>query len=138
MGNASQPDVASEEEWITLRVSILLNSALVALKQNTTASLHLAVKQASRALDMHCDPVEVGKMIPMTKKLTPDEMGRGYYRRGLAHSMLKDYDEAQKDLQSALAAVPGDKAVEAELKRIVAKKEELKKKQQKAFGKMFA
>ena len=123
---------------MTLRLSLLLNSALVALKQATSTSLHLCVSQASKALDIHCDPVEAGSVLPMTKKLTNDERGKAYYRRGMAKIALKDLDEAYSDLQEAAKLVPTDKAIEVELKKVVAKKDDLKKKQQKAYSKMFA
>lgn len=123
---------------MSLRLSLLLNSALVALKQNTNASQHLCVQQATRAIDTHSDPVEDGTMVPMHKKLTSEELGKAYYRRGTARSALRDFEEAYNDLNQAVKLVPGDKSVEAELKKVVAKKEEQKKKQQKAYAKMFA
>lgn len=110
----------------------------MSLKQNTPTSLHTCVDYTTKALNIHSDPVEAGTVVTMTKKLSPEERGKAYYRRGSAKSALKDYDEAQKDLSEALKLVPGDKSIEAELKKVMEKKEELKKKQQKAYSKMFA
>ena len=122
---------------MTLRLSLLLNSALVALKQDPP-SLHLCVSQATKALEIHSDPVEAGSVLPMTRKLTNEERGKAYYRRGVARCALRDFEEAQVDLQEAVQLVPTDKAIEAELKKVIAKRDELKRKQQKAYSKMFA
>lgn len=130
-------DLTFEEKWITLRLSILLNSALVALKQNTPKSLRLCVEQATRALELHSDPAEAGTVVPMTKKLTNEEKAKALYRRGCARSALKEYDEAAKDLSEASALIPADQAVQAELKKVQAKKTEIKEKQKKAYSKMF-
>jgi len=130
-------DLTFEGEWVTLRVSILLNSALVGLKQNTSDSLRLCVKQATRALNMHCDPALNDKVEPMTKKLSADEAGKAYYRRGMAQSALKDVEEAIKDLTEASKCVPNDEAIKTELRKLQTRKDELKKKQQKAYAKMF-
>lgn len=130
-------DISFEGQWMSLRASILLNSALVGLKQGTPKSLHLCVQQATKVLDIHSDPDEAGTIVPMTKCLTKEERAKALFRRGMARAALKDLDEAQKDLHQAQKLVPEDKAVEAELKKVQAKRDELKKKQQKAFGKMF-
>lgn len=88
-------------------------------------------------LNLHCDPAINDKVEPMTKKLTADEAGKAYYRRGMAQAALKDVEEAIKDLTEASKCLPNDEAIKAELKRQQAKKDELKKKQQKAYAKMF-
>lgn len=126
-----------EAVYVALRFSILLNSALVALKQNTPKSLRLCIDQATKALDIHSDPVEAGRVVPMTKTLTNEERAKALYRRGSAKALLKEYDEASKDLQQAAALIPSDQAVQAELKKVQAKKNELKQKQQKVYAKMF-
>lgn len=130
-------DLTFEEQWVTLRLSVLLNSALVALKQNTPKSLRLCIEQATKALELHSDPVEAGTVEPMTKKFTNEERARALYRRGCARAALKEYDEAAKDLSDASALVPADQAVQAELKKVQAKKAEIKEKQKKAYSKMF-
>ena len=131
-------DLDFESVYVTLRFSILLNSALVALKQNTPKSLRLCIDQATKALDVHSDPVEAGKVEPMTKKLTNEERAKALYRRGAARALLKEYDEASKDLSQAAELVPSDQAVQAELKKVQAKKNEQKQKQQKIYAKMFS
>lgn len=130
-------DLTFEQQWVTVRLSILLNSALVGLKQNTPKSLRLCIEQATKALQIHSDPVEAGTVEPMTKPLTKEERAKALYRRGCARSLLKEYDEAAKDLTDASALVPEDQAVQAELKKVQAKKAEIKQKQQKAYSKMF-
>ena len=130
-------DLSFEDTWMSLRASILLNSSLVALKQNTPKSLHLCVEQATKVLDIHSDPMEAGTIVPMTKALTKEERAKALFRRGTARAALKDLDEAAKDLQAAAELVPADKAVEAELRKVQVKRDDLKKRQQKAFGKMF-
>lgn len=122
---------------MTLKLSIHLNVALVSLKLATTPSYRECISQATKAIDIHSDPVVAGSIVSMTKKLTNEELGKAHYRRGMAYAGLKEWQEAEADLKKAMAFVPGDKAIEAELKKITAKKEEMKKKQQKAFGKMF-
>jgi peptidyl-prolyl isomerase D len=130
-------DLSFEQTWVTLRFSILLNSALVGLKLNTAASLRLCIDQATKALDIHSDPAEVGTVVPMTKALSNEERAKALYRRGTARGLLKDLDEAIKDLTDAAALLPSDQAIQAELKKVQAKKAEIKEKQKKAYSKMF-
>lgn len=131
-------DLDFEAVYVTLRFTILLNSALVALKQNTPKSLRLCIDQATKALDVHSDPVEAGRVEPMTKNLTKEERAKALYRRGSARALLKEYDEASDDLVEAAALVPSDQAIQAELKKVQAKKNELKQKQKKMYAKMFS
>lgn len=130
-------DLNFEATWMTLRLQLLLNSSLVALKTNTPSSLRLAIEQATKALDIHSDPVEAGTQVPMTKKLTEGERAKALFRRGSARAQLKDIDEAITDLTEAAKLVPSDAGIQAELKKAQGKKDELKKKQQKAYSKMF-
>lgn len=123
---------------MALRLSLYLNSALAGLKAGTQKSLRLCIVQATHALEIHSDPVEEGTVHPMSRNMTADERAKAYFRRGAAQNLLKEYDAAIADFQAALALVPSDKAVEAELKKAIAKRDELKKKQQKAYSKMFA
>lgn len=127
-----------ELQWMTLRLSILLNSALVAVKEGTPSSYRLGVAQATKALDIHSDPVEAGTVHSMTKVLSPEERAKAYFRRGVCRTGLKDYDEAAKDLRAALDLVKGDRAIEAELKKVEEARQKEKKKAQQAYSKMFA
>lgn len=74
----------------------------------------------------------------MTKELTNAERAKALYRRGAARALLKEYDEASKDLHQAAELVPSDQAIQAELKKVQAKKNEQKQKQQKIYAKMFS
>lgn len=127
-----------ELQWMTLRLSILLNSALVAVKEGTPSSYRLGVAQATKALEIHSDPVEAGTVHSMTKILSPEERAKAYFRRGVCRAGLKDYDEAAKDLRAALDLVKGDRAIEAELKKVEETRQKEKKKAQQAYSKMFA
>lgn len=73
----------------------------------------------------------------MTKNLSNEERAKALYRRGSARALLKEYDEAADDLTQAAALIPSDQAVQAELKKVQAKKNELKQKQKKMYAKMF-
>lgn len=130
-------DLTFEGDWTKLKMLILLNSSMVGLKQASASSLRLAVDQATKALDLHSDPIEAGTIHPMTRKMSPEERAKAYFRRGAARNILKDYDDAAKDLTAATKLVPQDAAIAAELQKVNAKRDEAKKKQQKAYSKMF-
>lgn len=114
-----------------------MNSSLVALKTATTASYRLCIAQSTKALELHADPIAENDILPMTKCLTPAELGKTLYRRGAAKAALNDLDEAINDFKQALEHVKGDKTIEAEMNKVKAKRDEKKKKQQKAYAKMF-
>jgi peptidyl-prolyl isomerase D len=63
---------------------------------------------------------------------------KALYRRGLAYVALKDDESAEKDFSEASKLSPGDKAVSTELAKLRKRAQELREKQKKAFGKMFA
>ncbi|ORX39187.1 cyclophilin-like domain-containing protein [Kockovaella imperatae] len=116
-------DKAVAETQRKLRIPLLTNSALAALKSDPPAN-SLAVTLASKALAV--------------SDLTPEEKGKALYRRALAKTALKDEDGATKDLKEALEAVPGDANISRALKNVeVAKKARLEK-ERKAYSKMFA
>lgn len=64
--------------------------------------------------------------------------GKALYRRALAHIILKDDDEAEKDLIEASALVPADQAISGELSKLRLRRKEKRDKEKKAFKKMFA
>ncbi|KAF8189186.1 peptidyl-prolyl cis-trans isomerase [Mycena galopus ATCC 62051] len=109
-----------------LLAPLLLNSALVAvrLQPPSTANASIAVKCASRALT--------------TLTLSPADKAKALYRRALAHLILKDEEASEKDLQDALAIVPDDAAIAAELAKIKKRNKERRDKEKKQFKKMFA
>ncbi|GAA5900615.1 hypothetical protein JCM6882_000922 [Rhodosporidiobolus microsporus] len=130
-------DLALEAKLTTLRLSILLNSSLCALKSSTplsSADAQLAVKQATRALSIDGDAeAESGR-----KKLAEGEKAKALYRRALARGALKEEKEAIADLEEALKFQPEDAAIKKELAATKQRVEERKKKARAAFGKMFA
>jgi peptidyl-prolyl isomerase D len=63
---------------------------------------------------------------------------KALYRRGLANIILKEEDDAEKDLLEASRLVPDDKAIAGELAKLRLRKKEKRDKEKKAFKKMFA
>ncbi|TFK75550.1 hypothetical protein BDN72DRAFT_810375 [Pluteus cervinus] len=123
------PEDASEElikGWNTLLSAVLLNSALAAIRiqPQTSYNAEVAVANASRALE----DLELSK---------PDQ-AKALYRRALAHSILKDDEEAEKDLVEANQLVPEDSAISTELSRVRLSKKEKRDKEKQKFKKMFA
>lgn len=52
--------------------------------------------------------------------------------------ILKEDEEAEKDLVEALALVPSDQAISAELGKVRQRKKDKREKDKKAFKKMFS
>lgn len=65
-------------------------------------------------------------------------IAKALYRRALARVILKDDEEAEKDLAEAIALVPTDQAIAGELAKVKQRKKEKRDKEKKAFKKMFA
>lgn len=65
-------------------------------------------------------------------------VAKALYRRGLAQSILKEEEDAEKDLSEASALVPDDKAIANELAKVKQRKKEKRDKEKKAFKKMFS
>lgn len=63
---------------------------------------------------------------------------KALYRRALANIILKEDDDAEKDLVEASGLVPDDKAISSELSKLRQRKKEKRDKEKKAFKKMFA
>jgi len=103
-------DLALEAQYATLRLSLLLNSALVALKVGGTSAAQLGVKAASRALRLDGDPEQV----PMAKRLTEADKAKALYRRAMARTLLKEEKEAVEDLEEAAKLQPDDAAIRKE------------------------
>jgi len=107
---------------------LLLNSALAAVKIQPSSSFNaqIAVKNATRALSR--------------LELSPADKAKALYRRALAKIILKDDEDAEKDLADAVALVPADQAapIAAELAKTKQRKKEKRDKEKKAFKKMFA
>lgn len=56
----------------------------------------------------------------------------------MAHVILKDEEEVEKDLVEASKLVPDDQAIAGELGKVRHRKKEKRDKEKKAFKKMFA
>ena len=97
---------------------------MCALKVTPKPQPRAAISAASRALTI--------------AHLNPAERTKALYRRGLAHALLNEDDEAEADLKEALKVSPEDKAVTLELQRLTKKKKDKEMKQRQAFSKMFA
>lgn len=120
--NASAP--ALKASYDALLTPLLLNSALSALRVNTPAYARLALQSASRALKL--------------PELPAPERAKALYRGALAHAMLKEDEDAERDLVEAAGLVPEDQAVAAELAKVKARIKAKKDNEKKKFKKMFA
>ncbi|KAF9460416.1 peptidyl-prolyl cis-trans isomerase [Collybia nuda] len=109
-----------------LLTPLLLNSALAAIRVEpvSTQNATIAFRNTTRVLE---------KM-----ELNTADKAKALYRRGLANSILKEEDEAEKDFVEASALVPDDKAISGELAKLRQRKKEKREKEKKAFKKMFA
>jgi len=63
--------------------------------------------------------------------------GKALFRRGTAHSALKNYDEAQADLKAALEITPDDAAVKKEMQVLEQRMKVQDKRDAAVFAKMF-
>ncbi|TCD64992.1 peptidyl-prolyl cis-trans isomerase cpr6 [Steccherinum ochraceum] len=121
------PDDAPPElrdSYDALLAPLLLNSALAALRAGGAANAHIAISSTHRALD--------------TLKLSTADQGKAHYRKGLAHGVLKEDEDAERELVKASELVSGDAAITAELEKVRQRKKEKRDKEKKAFKKMFA
>ena len=108
-------------EMDALKVSLYLNSSLMALKQQHYS---LSEENASKALGM--------AMIEAKDK------AKAYFRRGSANKEMKKLDEALEDLNAAAKLAPGDSSILQELKNVKSKLEKSLEAQKKAYQKMFS
>lgn len=125
---------------VDLRLSLHLNIAQAGLKIGTNASHRLAIDNASKALGLDA-PMDYVSSTPlpsqMRKPLSDEEKVKGLYRRALARIALKEFDEAVKDLLSALELKKEDNAIKSQLATAKKGAEDAKKKQKAAYAKMF-
>ena len=63
---------------------------------------------------------------------------KALYRRGLAHVILKEDEEAERDFSEAVKLVPDDQQVKAELTKVKERQKEKRDKEKKAYKKMFS
>ena len=108
------PNAALSAKYVTLRLSLLLNSSLCALKSSSplkSADARLAIQQSTRALSLDGEPTEQD---PAKKPLTESEKAKAHYRRAMGHLAVKDEPEAIKDLEVAQTLQPEDGAIRKE------------------------
>lgn len=65
-------------------------------------------------------------------------LAKALYRRALAQIILKEDVKAEADLVEALALVPDDAAISAELGKIKQARKDKTAKEKKAYSKMFS
>jgi peptidyl-prolyl isomerase D len=109
----AERDLVVEDSFSSLKLSLLLNSALTALKTSspvTATDARLAIKQASRAVDLDGD----AEKEQMKRKLADGEKAKCLYRRALGLLAVKEEADAIKDLEQALKFAPGDAAITKE------------------------
>lgn len=102
--------MALEDKLTSTRLSLLLNSALAALKASTPLNARdarHAIKQATRALELEGDPVSE----QMKRKLSDSDKAKALYRRAMGEVAVKEDDEAIKDLEAASKLASGDAAI---------------------------
>ncbi|KAG8836173.1 peptidyl-prolyl cis-trans isomerase cpr6 [Serendipita sp. 399] len=122
------PDSSLDAEHVTayraVRVPVLLNIALTALKTQPAAPA-VAIQSASRVLDM--------------SSISDTEKAKALYRRGQAHVLKKEEDEAEADLSAADALLGGkDAALRGELEKVRLRRKEKRDKEKKAFRALFS
>ncbi|KAE9410080.1 hypothetical protein BT96DRAFT_1012334 [Gymnopus androsaceus JB14] len=123
------PDDAPPEladSYKALLSPLLLNSALAAVRAQPPSAFNAetAVKSATRALT--------------TLELNNADKAKALYRRALAQIMLKDDENAERDLIEASKLVSDDQAIAGELARVRNTKKEKRDKEKKAYSKMFS
>ncbi|MBW0527856.1 hypothetical protein O181_067571 [Austropuccinia psidii MF-1] len=148
------PDGCTDDEiqtYTSLRVSLLLNSALASMKAAqqparpgalTKQLAREAIKSCTRVIEMHRpkdSPFDESKDLlwGYYKELTNEERAKALYRRAVARVIVSEEEESLKDLAEANKLVPSDQAIKKELEAIRQKLEAKRKKERVAFGKMF-
>lgn len=127
-------DLILEKSFVDLKISLLLNSSLCALKSGTAEDARLVIKQMSRALMLEGEPIKA----PGTRVFSDGEKGKIYYRRAMGWVIVKELEKALSDLEVAVKLVPGDGAIVAQLAATKKAIETEKAKKRAAYGKMFA
>lgn len=112
------------DEFAALRVPLLLNSALAALKApGGTAGARTALKATNDALNL--------------PKLSDSDRAKALYRQGLAQVILKEDEEAERVLVEALSIAKDDKAISGELDRLRQRKKAAREKEKAVYKRMF-
>jgi len=125
------PGPAIEGDYLHTLFSLLLNSALTALKLDKPDN-RLCISQCTRALGMDGEDGK-GKI-----KLSHEERGKALYRRALGHAGVREDEEAETDLKEAVGLVPGNAEIKKELEKTKKKLADRKLKERAAYGKMFS
>jgi peptidyl-prolyl isomerase D len=114
-----------QDSYQALLSPLLLNSALAAIRVQPASSdkARIALNYATRALKSQLNNADKAKAL---------------YRRAIAHSMLKEDDEAERDLVEASQLLPEDQAIVGELAKVRQRRKEKREKDKKSFKKMFA
>ncbi|KAG6909316.1 Peptidyl-prolyl cis-trans isomerase cyp40 [Tephrocybe rancida] len=122
--DGSPPEL--KDSFDALLAPLLLNSALAAIRSQPASSQNaeIAIKNTTRALDR--------------LQLNTADQAKALYRRALAKAILKQDEEAEKDLQEASKLVPEDAAISGELSKVRQRKKEKRDKEKKAYKKLFA
>jgi peptidyl-prolyl isomerase D len=141
--DGSPPEL--KDSFDSLFAPLLLNSALAALKiqPQTPSNAHTGIDCATRALDrMTLNKADRGECHLRVFCDSPNNafaaLAKAFYRRALAHVILKEEDAAESDLIAANELVPEDQAITNELAKVKQRRKEKKEKEKKAFKKMFA
>ncbi|KAN0136875.1 cyclophilin-like domain containing protein [Lactarius tabidus] len=112
------------DEFAALRVPLLLNSALAALKApGGTAGAGTALDATKSALRL--------------PNLSDSDRAKALYRQGLAQVTLKEDEEAEKVLVEALSIAKDDKAISGELERLRQRKKAARDKEKAVYKRMF-
>jgi len=120
---------ALRQSYNALLVPLLLNSALAAVRSPSkppSDHANLAIKSTSRVLSEK-----------LVGTLSAADKAKAHYRRALAYIVLKDDEEAEKDLLSAAALAPGDESIRKELEKVKVRRKERREKEKKAFKGLF-
>ncbi|KAG6819907.1 Peptidyl-prolyl cis-trans isomerase cyp40 [Arthromyces matolae] len=123
------PDDAPPElkdPYDALLAPLLLNSSLAAIRAQPPSSQNaeIAIKNTTRALDK--------------LELNTADKAKALYRRALARVILKNEDDAEKDLVEASKLVPDDAAIAGELSKVRQRKKEKRDKEKAAYKKLFS
>ncbi|KAI9459234.1 peptidyl-prolyl cis-trans isomerase Cpr7 [Lactarius psammicola] len=119
---AAPPELA--DEFATLRVPLLLNSALAAFKApGGTTGARTALEATKNALAL--------------PKLNDSDRAKALYRQGLAQVTLNEDEEAERVLVEALSIAKDDKAISGELERLRQRKKAAREKEKAAYKRMF-
>ncbi|KAI0767594.1 peptidyl-prolyl cis-trans isomerase [Fomes fomentarius] len=112
------------DSFDALLAPLLLNSAFAALRAGGPPNARLALRVTDRAL--------------ANLELNDTDKAKAYYRKGLAHIVINEDDEAEEALVKAHGLLKDDKAILAELEKVRGRLRGKREKEKKAFKKLFA